>query len=397
MRIKKYELIRKSREAMLAAVQIYNNPLITFKSESFIALAVIAWTYLLHAYYGNRGIDCRYFDVLTSGRRKYHRTKHGAFKYWELEKCINDNNCPLDESTKNNLRFLIGIRHEVEHQMTRKIDDSIGAKVQACSINYNYYIKQLFGEKYSVDKDLGFAIQFSPVEIEKKNELHKNEKLAGNIQRFICDFEKNLTPKQIDDIHYAYRVAFVRIDGKRVNQATDEVIRFIPSDSPEAEGLKETIAFITEKEKKKYTSGQIVKMMQEEGYEWFTMGDLTASWKTLKTGRDAYGIKITKYQWMWYENWLPEIRKYCKREDPIRRLDMSPDSLLPDDVVKIIHEHGFRRFNTTWLNYWEQDMKINRRDFMNGHVGKGGKYFWHRNIIPSILSYCENKSDRLKD
>ena len=34
-RIKKRELLLKSREAMMAAVQIYNNPQITFKSEAF--------------------------------------------------------------------------------------------------------------------------------------------------------------------------------------------------------------------------------------------------------------------------------------------------------------------------------------------------------------------------
>jgi hypothetical protein len=46
----KRDLILKAREAMLSAVQIFNNPLITFKTESFIVLSVIAWTYLLHAH-----------------------------------------------------------------------------------------------------------------------------------------------------------------------------------------------------------------------------------------------------------------------------------------------------------------------------------------------------------
>lgn len=45
------ELIYKSKEAMLSAVQIYNNPLIKFKSEIFIVIAIISWTYLMHAYY----------------------------------------------------------------------------------------------------------------------------------------------------------------------------------------------------------------------------------------------------------------------------------------------------------------------------------------------------------
>lgn len=62
------ELIKKSREAILAAVQIYNNPQITFKSETFITLSNIAWTYLLHAYYRGKGIEYRYFKA--KGKKK---------------------------------------------------------------------------------------------------------------------------------------------------------------------------------------------------------------------------------------------------------------------------------------------------------------------------------------
>ena len=38
------ELLLKSREAALNAVQTFNNPLTTFKAETFIVLITIAWT-----------------------------------------------------------------------------------------------------------------------------------------------------------------------------------------------------------------------------------------------------------------------------------------------------------------------------------------------------------------
>jgi hypothetical protein len=41
------ELLIKAREAMLHAVQGFNNPRAHFKSEVFIVTAVIAWTYLM--------------------------------------------------------------------------------------------------------------------------------------------------------------------------------------------------------------------------------------------------------------------------------------------------------------------------------------------------------------
>ncbi len=56
----KLELLKKSREAILAAVSIYNNLQMTFKSETFITLIVIGWTYLMHAYYRSIKVDYRY-------------------------------------------------------------------------------------------------------------------------------------------------------------------------------------------------------------------------------------------------------------------------------------------------------------------------------------------------
>jgi hypothetical protein len=52
----KGELISKSREAALSAIKIFNDPLIAFKSEAFIVLMVIAWTYMLHAYYRSKNV-----------------------------------------------------------------------------------------------------------------------------------------------------------------------------------------------------------------------------------------------------------------------------------------------------------------------------------------------------
>ncbi len=48
------ELLAKSREAALSAVRVFNDPHVSFKSETFIVLMVIAWTYLLHAHYRRR-------------------------------------------------------------------------------------------------------------------------------------------------------------------------------------------------------------------------------------------------------------------------------------------------------------------------------------------------------
>jgi hypothetical protein len=89
------ELLIKAREAMLHAMQGYNNPRTFFKAEVFIVTAVIAWTYLLHYHYKRIGIDYRY-----KKDEAVRKTRHGADKHWELEACLDCSNCPLDEPTK---------------------------------------------------------------------------------------------------------------------------------------------------------------------------------------------------------------------------------------------------------------------------------------------------------
>src|SRR5690606_37839888 len=104
-------------------------------------------------------------------------TRHGADKHWELEHCLGDAACPLDEATKANLKFLIEIRHEIEHQMTRRIDDLISAKLQACCLNFNAALRSMFGAEYGLDRELGVAIQFSGIAKSQRDLLLKDTNL----------------------------------------------------------------------------------------------------------------------------------------------------------------------------------------------------------------------------
>jgi hypothetical protein len=50
------ERLIRAREAMIVAVQIFNSPILKFKTEVFAVLAHIAWTYLMHEYYVRRRV-----------------------------------------------------------------------------------------------------------------------------------------------------------------------------------------------------------------------------------------------------------------------------------------------------------------------------------------------------
>jgi len=218
------ELLIKAREAMLVAVQTYNNPKTYFRSEVFIVNAVIAWTYLLHAYYKSLGIDYRYKrDV--DGRQEVVTTRHGADKHWQLEDCLGSPHCPLSQGAKNNLLFLIGIRHEIEHQMTKRIDVALTAKLQSCALNFNDSLAELFGSKYDLGDELSFAIQFAGINRKQRDALLGNAGLPQNIESMRNTFEGGLTDEEYNDPQYAYRVIFVPKISNSKSQA-DEVLEF---------------------------------------------------------------------------------------------------------------------------------------------------------------------------
>lgn len=307
----KDELIRKSREAALAAVQVFNNPNITFKSEIFIVMMVIAWTYLMHAYFRGKNIEYRYCRQV-GGKRKYDRTSKGAYKHWELERCLNDDACPLDPKVILNLKFLIGLRHEIEHQMTTKIDDLLSARFQACCLNYNDAIRSFFGDKYGIDQHLAFSLQFSALQDEQIEQLSARKDLPKNIATFIEGFDGDLGDDEFNDSKYSYRVIFVPKLVNHKGQA-DKVIEFIKPGSDQAKELNITYAAIKETERNKFKPGTVVEIMHQNGYPRFGMRRHTNLWQELDAKNPGKGFGVlVEGQWFWYKQWIDIVEQHCK-------------------------------------------------------------------------------------
>lgn len=307
------ELVKKSQEAALAAVQIFNSPLITFRSEIFIVLIHIAWTYLLHAYYRKKHIEYRYYD--QKGKRKFFKkTAFGAHKYWNLRDCLNNKKSPIDKNTKNNLFFLIGLRNEIEHQMTTQLDDTVSAKFQACCFNYNHYIKKLFGEKYAIDHLLDFSLQFSSIKEEQIKSAPSPEEMPSHIHKFVRDFEDKMSKEEFDSPQYAYRVLFLAKTANSKGQA-DQIIEFIRADSPFADEANKKYAAIKETERPKHLPKEIVNMMKQEGFTKFTINKHTDLWKSLdaKNPNKGYGVLVAGKAWYWYDRWIEVVRNHCEK------------------------------------------------------------------------------------
>lgn len=304
------ELLKKSREAALAAVQVFNNPAITFKSEIFVVMMVISWTYLLHAYFRKQGVEYRYCKTVGT-RKRFDKTSKGAFKYWELERCLNEKDSPVDKAAANNLRFLIGLRHEIEHQMTSRLDEHLSARFQACCLNYNDLIKKLFGSEFGIDKHLSFSLQFSSINTEQLETLQDAAGLPAHIQTYINAFDSTLSEAEFNDPRFAYRVLFVPKAVNHRGQA-DKVIEFIKADSDLAKDVNRHYAVIKETEKTKYLPTQVVRKMHDLGYPGFNMHAHTQLWKKQDAKKVGKGLGVMVVNtWYWYEPWIAIVQKHC--------------------------------------------------------------------------------------
>jgi Protein of unknown function (DUF3644) len=131
------ERLIRARESMILAVQVFNSAGLAFKTEVFSVLANIAWTYLLHEYYDRKG------TVIAD--------KDG----WSvaLSQLLERADCPLSKGIKQNLISLKEIRDAVEHRLLGRSDHKWLALFQACCLNFDKTICEMFGSDLTLQKD----------------------------------------------------------------------------------------------------------------------------------------------------------------------------------------------------------------------------------------------------
>ena len=306
------ELLIKAREAMLNAVQNYNNPKAYFRSETFIVTAIIAWTYLLHACLKEKGVEYRSFNANGSIRT----TKHGADCYLSLSECLDKDEAQIDWATKKNLEYLIEVRNEIAHRCTQSIDAAISAKLQACCTNFNSYMKQHFDEYFGLEDELSFALQFSHLSLDQQKQMTLEDQLPDNIAAAQNHIEEGMTDEQYNDPRYAVRVAIVARASNNKNTA-DHLVTLIPADSHEAEQVNNIL--LKRVEPKKFRPSDVVRVMQEEGFLGFRQHEHTKLKNSFQPQHDQkdedaggkYGIWIGK-QWFYYQTWIDKINRHCE-------------------------------------------------------------------------------------
>ena len=292
---------------MIAAVHTFNSAGLTFKAELFITTAVVAWTYLMHAFYRRENVDYRY----RGDDGAVALTKEGAEKFWELGRCLREAKCPLSKGGKGNLAFLLDLRHEIEHRSTSRIDNAVGAKLQACCINFNDALKSQFGARFGLEARLPLALQFVTFDTDQTSLLKRARSLPKNVETMMASFDKGMSDKERGDAAFAYRVAFVPLNANRASSA-DEAIRFVRPGSDEAQEV--TRVLFKEVVKTAYTATAVVDRMKADGYPNFTSNAHVRLWKALdaKDPKKGFGKPGTyKGNWEWFDSWIARVREHC--------------------------------------------------------------------------------------
>ena len=133
------ERLIRAREAMILAVQAFNSAGLRFKTEVFTILANVAWTYLLHEYYSRKTT----VEIVNWQGQSI-----------SLSEMIARRDCPLREGVKKNLSALKILRDRVEHHLLGKADLKWLGMFQACCVNFDRTMCELFGNKLTLANEL---------------------------------------------------------------------------------------------------------------------------------------------------------------------------------------------------------------------------------------------------
>ena len=269
-------LLEGSIDAALLAVEVYNKPRTTFRSQAYIVLMIIAWTRLFHAYF-NKTIGNRYYHK-KSGRYLF---INGERKAWELKTCIKEYK-NLSEPVKANLKFFIDLRNKIEHHNVaeREVDVLIFGECQSLLYNYENILIALFGEEYAINESLAFALQFSYMRHEEQKQASKKVLSAElrEIRNYIDNYRSSLSDEVFKSQEYSIR--FIQIPKISNTNRGDLAMEFVREDEFDPERFEQITAITKDKrvlvEAKNVGSilpGKVVKKVKETTLLDFMMHD----------------------------------------------------------------------------------------------------------------------------
>jgi hypothetical protein len=254
-----HERLIRAREAIILAVQVFNSASMNFKTEVFTVLSNVAWTYLLHEFYHRKGVKI----VGNDGRSLL------------LSQMVERTDCPLTDGIKANLRSLKVLRDDVEHKLLGRADVKWLGLFQACCLNFDKVMCDLFGDRLTLSHELSFALQFSRMNLEQLSTLNKYE-IPAHIEAIDAKLIQGMTDVELANLEYQFRVVYT-MDSVTKSRAQFQFVQ--PS---AAEGKEIRNVLVQHKladHLYPYKRNEVVRIVQERTEKAFTQRNHTQAWR----------------------------------------------------------------------------------------------------------------------
>lgn len=321
------ELVNKSRESALLAVQVYNNPLLGFRTPSFVVHMIIAFTSLFHAIFEEDGIDYSY--------KRQEETKPERF--WDISECIRrywkDENGPV----RKNLELFVTLRDMVEHRYAPVFDCSIAGECQALLFNYEKLLVEEFSPYYSLGVQVAVPLQLSkassPAKMTALRELQKSD------YRFLSEVVRAHQAALSDDIigsmDYSFSVYLIPKPANKAS-ASDVSMEFVRLDErskPIVEELQRAITLVRTIPVANHgllRAIDVVRIIQETTEPRFRMHEHTSAWKLFKVrprekkpeGCDTQFCQfdVAHKDFVYTNRWVERLKKAVKDEQTYEKI-----------------------------------------------------------------------------
>lgn len=252
------DLLSKSRDAAILAVDLYNKPATRFKSYGYIVLMTIAWTSLLHAIFERQGI--KYYHRNRRNPRLYVRID-GELKAWELSKCAREFFADSSSPIKQNLDFVIELRNRIEHRFLPALDLEIQGECQALLVNYEKVLVEEFGDESGISEYLSIPLQSittNPVWQKRAlKEMQSREFLF--VKQFIDNYRAALDESIWRSNEFSFKVFLIPNIGGNRNTAdiAIEYVYFDPDKPEEMARYNRCFALFKEKQVPVVNAGKL--------------------------------------------------------------------------------------------------------------------------------------------
>lgn len=150
-------LLNKSKDSILTAIQNYNNPTVTYRLGSFITLSFIAFSSLLYAIF-ERDNSVQYvkpngdFIALIEALNKYKNLPEYNKKYAKGY---------LKNEVIKNIEGLRDFRNDIEHSYCELIEFDLFPLCQKLLLDYQRILLKEFGKEHNISNKLSLALQFT--------------------------------------------------------------------------------------------------------------------------------------------------------------------------------------------------------------------------------------------